>query len=254
MPIADVRSVLVTRDPDERNVLISAHMDRLEAQLAETRAAVNSLRVLLDTARTRAPISRRQCRRSPRSASPTRSTLAMWRPGGKARWPNYVPARATRTSVPRVRPAASSMRRSTSRSARGPWCTSPCPKSPATVAVSVECTIPAAELVITTHYGSAADIDLAYADLGSYLAEHHIAGRRSRFASTTCAIGLTPPTRPVGRPRSPGRSGLGELDRLADPVEGLTMLLTRPIETSSTSPERLDVGSVWYVSSQCGDV
>ncbi len=34
--------------------------------------------------------------------------------------------------------------------------------------------IPAAELVITTHYGSAADIDLAYADLGSYLAEHHL--------------------------------------------------------------------------------
>jgi hypothetical protein len=34
--------------------------------------------------------------------------------------------------------------------------------------------IPAADLVITTHYGSAADIDLAYADLGSYLAEHQI--------------------------------------------------------------------------------
>jgi effector-binding domain-containing protein len=34
--------------------------------------------------------------------------------------------------------------------------------------------IPAAELVITTHYGSTADIDLAYADLGSYLAEQHI--------------------------------------------------------------------------------
>ena len=59
MPIPDVRSVLLARDPDERNVLISAHMDRLETELAETRAAVNSLRVLLDTARTRAPITRR---------------------------------------------------------------------------------------------------------------------------------------------------------------------------------------------------
>lgn len=34
--------------------------------------------------------------------------------------------------------------------------------------------VAAAEQVITTHFGSAADIDLAYADLGSYLAEHHM--------------------------------------------------------------------------------
>ena len=59
MPIPDVRSVLLASDPNERNVLISSHMDRLETELAETRAAVNSLRVLLDTARTRAPITRR---------------------------------------------------------------------------------------------------------------------------------------------------------------------------------------------------
>lgn len=34
--------------------------------------------------------------------------------------------------------------------------------------------VPAAELIVTIHHGSTADIDLAYADLGTYLAEHDI--------------------------------------------------------------------------------
>jgi len=34
--------------------------------------------------------------------------------------------------------------------------------------------IPAAEVVVTTYFGSPADIDLAYARLGSYIAEHEL--------------------------------------------------------------------------------
>lgn len=34
--------------------------------------------------------------------------------------------------------------------------------------------IPAAEVVVTTYHGSPADIDLAYAQLGSYIAEHEL--------------------------------------------------------------------------------
>jgi effector-binding domain-containing protein len=34
--------------------------------------------------------------------------------------------------------------------------------------------VPAAELAVTTHHGSLSDIDLTYAELGSYVATHEI--------------------------------------------------------------------------------
>src|ERR1700750_2386397 len=48
MPVADVKSVLAAPDPEARNQLIVAHLDRLEADLAQTRAAVLELRGLLE--------------------------------------------------------------------------------------------------------------------------------------------------------------------------------------------------------------
>ena len=142
MPIADVRSVLVARDPDERNVLISAHMDRLEAELAETRAAVNSLRVLLDTARTRAPITRRTA-----PAFIAISIADTIDPGDVAPW--WEAALAELRALARDQhlrttgPAGGVFDEALYQQERaGPWCTSPWPKSPATVAVSVECTSP----------------------------------------------------------------------------------------------------------------
>src|SRR6201987_1705860 len=47
MPVADVKAVLAAPDAAARNALIAAHLDRLEAGLAQTRAAVESLRTLL---------------------------------------------------------------------------------------------------------------------------------------------------------------------------------------------------------------
>src|ERR1700749_3797714 len=38
MPVPDVRAVLLARDPRERNDLIGTHLDRLEVELADTRA------------------------------------------------------------------------------------------------------------------------------------------------------------------------------------------------------------------------
>ena len=48
MPVADVRSVLAAPDTDARNRLIVEHLDRLELELAQTRAAVGELRSLLE--------------------------------------------------------------------------------------------------------------------------------------------------------------------------------------------------------------
>jgi hypothetical protein len=47
MPVADVKAVLAAPDAAARNALIAAHLNRLEAELAQTRAAVESLRDLL---------------------------------------------------------------------------------------------------------------------------------------------------------------------------------------------------------------
>jgi DNA-binding transcriptional MerR regulator len=40
MPVADVKAVLAAPDSDARNRLIVEHLDRLELELAQTRAAV----------------------------------------------------------------------------------------------------------------------------------------------------------------------------------------------------------------------
>jgi DNA-binding transcriptional MerR regulator/effector-binding domain-containing protein len=48
MPVDTIRAVLGASDPGERNALIVAHLGRMEEQLASTRAAVESLRSLLE--------------------------------------------------------------------------------------------------------------------------------------------------------------------------------------------------------------
>jgi DNA-binding transcriptional MerR regulator len=50
MPVANVKAVLAAPDAPARNALIAAHLNRLEAELAQTRTAVESLRNLLQPA------------------------------------------------------------------------------------------------------------------------------------------------------------------------------------------------------------
>src|SRR6201997_1057575 len=47
MPVEQVKSVLHAADAGERNALITAHLERMEQQLERTKAAVASLRALL---------------------------------------------------------------------------------------------------------------------------------------------------------------------------------------------------------------
>jgi DNA-binding transcriptional MerR regulator len=174
MPIADVRSVLVARDPAQRNDLISTHMDRLEAELSETRAAVDSLRVLLESARARSLIGRR--------TAPALTSLAItdtiapetvlpWWTGALNELRAHVRAKHLQPTGP----------------AGGIFDESLYQQEPGRAAVYIPISdvddasgrirslqLPAAELIVTIHHGSTADIDLAYADLGSYLAEHDI--------------------------------------------------------------------------------
>ena len=47
VPLADVRRIVRSSDPDQRSALVAEHLGRLEAELARTRTAVGSLRRLL---------------------------------------------------------------------------------------------------------------------------------------------------------------------------------------------------------------
>src|SRR6201995_2653870 len=47
MPVGEVKAVLAADDAADRNALIAAHLDRLEAEVAETRTGGDSLRNLL---------------------------------------------------------------------------------------------------------------------------------------------------------------------------------------------------------------
>src|SRR6188472_2919211 len=48
MPLDRIRDVLAAPDPSTRNALIASHLDALQDDLAQTQAAVASLRNLLD--------------------------------------------------------------------------------------------------------------------------------------------------------------------------------------------------------------
>ena len=68
MPVADVKAVLTAPDAASRSALIAAHLDRLEAGLARTRAAVDSLRNLLQPPDTAPAIEHRSVPATPAAA------------------------------------------------------------------------------------------------------------------------------------------------------------------------------------------
>ena len=59
MPVADVKAVLAAADSEARYRLIVEHLDRLEAELAQTQAAVGELRDLLQRPQASPPVEHR---------------------------------------------------------------------------------------------------------------------------------------------------------------------------------------------------
>jgi DNA-binding transcriptional MerR regulator len=174
MPVADVRAVLVADSPRARDSLISAHIDHLETELAKTQAAVNSLRALLDSPAGLQPVHRR-----PESGfaalAITEDTLD---PADIEVW---------------WRDALAELRRATAE--HGVQITGPAgglydeclfQQEPGQATVFIPVTtprssgrirpliIPAAEVAVTEYQGPHTDIDLAYAHLGSFVAEHEL--------------------------------------------------------------------------------
>src|ERR1700733_11265688 len=174
MPVTDVRDVLIAQTPGDRETLISAHIDHLESELAQTKAAVNSLRALLNNAAKQQPVHRRT-----ESTTPAVAITATVDPTNIESWWRealFDIREAVRTGgLDQTGPAGGLYDECLFRQETGQ----------ATVFIPVTTSrklgrlepilVPAAEVVVTMHNGSMADIDLTYAALGSYVASEELA-------------------------------------------------------------------------------
>lgn len=174
MPVADVRDVLLAQDLGERESLIEAHIDHLEAELDQTKAAVNSLRALLNKPANHQPVQRRT-----ESVVPAVAITATVDPADIQNW--------WREALHDIREAAASGGLDQTGPVGGLYDESLFRHEPGQATVFIPVTaprelgriepilVPAAEVAITTHHGAMADIDLAYAELGSYIAGQQLA-------------------------------------------------------------------------------
>jgi DNA-binding transcriptional MerR regulator/effector-binding domain-containing protein len=174
MPVADVKAVLAAPDAPARNALIAAHLNRLEAELAQTRAVVESLRTLLAPPDVPAAIEHRSVPATAAAAVQAvvgRADLLAWWQGALGELRATVRAQG----LPATGPAGGVFANQLFQQDRGQ----------STVFIPVEgrvrpigrvtsLVVPAAELAIINHHGSLADADLSYAKLGSYATTHEI--------------------------------------------------------------------------------
>jgi len=174
MPVADVKAVLGSSDPEERHQLILEHLGRLKAQLAGTQAAVGELQALLGRTQVEQAVEHRTVAPTPAVAIhdvvDREDALAWWHgalgelratltaqglrqagaPGGlyatdifehdRGAATVFIPIDGTARTIGRVTPQV----------------------------------IPGPEVAVMHHHGSLANIDLTYGDLGGYVMKHEI--------------------------------------------------------------------------------
>jgi DNA-binding transcriptional MerR regulator len=177
VPVETIREILVASDVSIRNELISAHLARLESQLDATRAAVTSLRSLLDATPAHTSVEHRSVPATPVLA--IRQTIDLAELG---EW--YADALAELETSARI----------PGRRAAGPrggvWDTNlfleergeamlfypvASLEGIGTPAGRVRAeTLPAVDLAIAVHRGPDATIAQTYGALGAYVAEHEL--------------------------------------------------------------------------------
>jgi DNA-binding transcriptional MerR regulator/effector-binding domain-containing protein len=174
MPVADVKAVLAAPDAAARNALIGAHLGRLEAELAQTRAAVESLRNLLAPSDGPAAIEHRSVPAAAAAAIGAvidRTDLLAWWQGALGELQATVRAHGLHATGPAGGVFASELMQQD----RGQATVFiPVPGRVRPIGRVTSAVIPAAELAIISHHGSLVDADLSYAKLGSYTTTHEI--------------------------------------------------------------------------------
>ena len=169
VPLADVRRVLATADPQERAALVAGHLERLEEQLERTRAVVGSLRRLL-----RPPGLAVELRRVPATTvAAVEGTVELadvldWYAGAMAELDAAVPDPAG--------PPGGLFADALFADERGHALVHlPVTGPVAAVGRVHAATLPAVELAVAVHAGDHGDIEVAYAELGAWVAGHALA-------------------------------------------------------------------------------
>src|SRR5579862_1884077 len=174
MPVADVRAVLAAPDAAARNALIAAHLNRLEAGLAQTRAAVESLRTLLAPPDGPAAVEHRTVPATAAAgitAVVDRADALAWWQGALGELRATVAAQGLAAAGPAGGVFASELFQ-TDRGQATVFI--PVHGSVRPIGRVTSLVIPAAELAVICHRGSLADADLSYAQLGAYATTHEI--------------------------------------------------------------------------------
>ena len=174
MPVADVKSVLAAPDPEARNRLIVAHLDRLEGDLARTRSAVLDLRGLLERPITERAVEHRTAPATAAiaiQATVDRDDLLAWWQGALGELHAALGAQGLEPAGPPAGIYASEI----FQHSRGDATVYIPTDGPIRAIGRVESlVVPPAELAIMLHHGSLADMDLTYGELGAHVMRHEI--------------------------------------------------------------------------------
>ncbi|MCO5997023.1 MerR family transcriptional regulator [Actinoallomurus rhizosphaericola] len=174
MPLREIREVLATADPDARAALIGRHLVRLEDQLDRTRAAVTSLRRLLEPA---VPPIEVELRVEPATTvAAVRATIDLdeantWYGGAMDQIDRALRSAGLRPAGP----AGGLYDNALFTEERGEAIVFVPVADPPDADRVHPLVIPAAELAVTVHRGPHDDIDVSYGALGTYVTEHALA-------------------------------------------------------------------------------
>ena len=174
MPVSEVKLVLDTSDPETRNRVIVAHLDRLESELAVTQGAVTELRDLLDRPRPEMGISRRSL---PATAAIAITevvdhlTIAPWWQGALAELQAVVKSEGLTLSGPPGGLYAGEIFQHDSGQAT---VFMPVTSAGTTVGRAVPVTLPGSDVAVLAHHGSLSTVDVTYSRLAAYAHRHEI--------------------------------------------------------------------------------
>ena len=172
MPIDEVKAVLAAPDLDTRNALIATHLGRLEGELAQTRQAVQSLRNLLEPAHAPIAVDHRTIPATPAVGIQhvvDRSELVVWFHGALGELYATIAVQGLQPSGPSGGLFSSAL----FQDERGEVTIFvPIAGTLQTVGRVSPLVVPAAEVAVTVHDGSPANLNETYGALGVYVATH----------------------------------------------------------------------------------
>jgi DNA-binding transcriptional MerR regulator len=175
MPLKDIQAIITAPDIQTRNDLIAAHLQRLEGNLEQTQNAVASLRGLLQSPASSAPIAHRRVEATTAAAIKqvidTQDATAWFR-GALGE----LSATLSAQGVSAIAPAGGIYSNAIFTDARGEATIFiPCAQPVRPIGRVTPFVVPATELAITEHLGAHTNIDIAYGSLATYVSKHALA-------------------------------------------------------------------------------